>query len=76
MNKIVEKENYDWADKLAYIFECANRVMIQEEAFKKGIKVNKMEIAAAMLEEKEDINKIIKYTGLTKEEINELKEEN
>ena len=50
-----------------------------EEGFKKGSleagKIEeKIEIAKEMLKEKEPVLKIIKYTGLTEKEINELKE--
>ncbi|MEA3494702.1 MAG: Rpn family recombination-promoting nuclease/putative transposase [Bacteroidota bacterium] len=39
----------------------------------KGLKKGKIEIAKEMIKDKEPIEKIMKYTGLTEKEINELK---
>ena len=43
-----------------------------EEGINEGISKNKQEVAKKMLEEKVNIDIIIKVTGLTKEEIEEL----
>ena len=43
-----------------------------EEGIEKGIEKNRLEMAHKMLEDKVDINLIVKYTGLMIEEIKEL----
>jgi predicted transposase/invertase (TIGR01784 family) len=47
---------------------------IQNTAFEKGEKKGKIEVAKEMIKDKEPVEKIIKYTGLTENEINELKQ--
>ena len=51
---------------------------IQNTAFEKGeikgLKKGKIEIAKEMIKDNEPVEKIMKYTGLTENEINELKE--
>jgi predicted transposase/invertase (TIGR01784 family) len=51
---------------------------IQNTAFEKGeikgLKKGKIEIAKEMIKDKEPVDKIMKYTGLTENEINELKQ--
>ena len=43
------------------------------ESFKKGKKEAEISVAIEMLKDNRSIEKIIKYTGLTEEEINGLK---
>ena len=47
----------------------------ENTAYSNGVEQGKLAIARKMLEEKVDIELIKKYTGLTEEEINKLKEE-
>ncbi len=46
---------------------------IQNTAFEKGEKKGKIEVAKEMISDNEPVEKIMKYTGLTENEINELK---
>jgi len=46
---------------------------IKRTAFEKGKIKGKIEIAKEMLKDDEPIEKIMRYTGLTKEQINDLK---
>ena len=67
LDEISEDEHEQYLAHLRekYIFE---RQGIEEAGFDKGIKC----IAKKMKEDNLDIEKIIKYTGLTKEEIEKL----
>jgi hypothetical protein len=47
---------------------------LYETAMEQGIEQNKLEIAKKMIEENETIDKIMLYTSLTKEEVENLKE--
>ena len=46
--------------------------VMKKEVFKEGKLAEKREIVRAMKEDKEPIDKIIKYTGLSKEEIEKI----
>lgn len=46
---------------------------IRDEGEQKGIQKEKVEIAKRMLEKNKPLDEIIEFTGLTKEEIEELK---
>ena len=75
LDEISEDEHEQYLAHLRekYIFE---RQGIEEAGFDKGLaqgsKNEKYEIAKKMKEDNESIDKIIKYTGLTKEEIEKL----
>ena len=75
LDEISEDEHEQYLAHLRekYIFE---RQGIEEAGFDKGLaqgsKNEKYEIAKKMKEDNESIEKIIKYTGLTKEEIEKL----
>ena len=71
LDEISEDEHEQYLAHLRekYIFE---RQGIEEAGFDKGVKASKIEFAKKMKEDNESIEKIIKYTGLTKEEIEKL----
>ena len=71
LDEISEDEHEQYLAHLRekYIFEIQG---IEEAGFDKGVKASKIEFAKKMKEDNESIEKIIKYTGLTKEEIEKL----
>ena len=71
LDEISEDEHEQYLAHLRekYIFE---RQGIEEAGFDKGSKSKQIEIAKKMKEDNVDIKAIIKYTGLTKEEIEKL----
>ena len=71
LDEISEDEHEQYLAHLRekYIFE---RQGIEEAGFDKGVKASKIEFAKKMKEDNESIEKIIRYTGLTKEEIEKL----
>ena len=71
MKKIVEKvnalpDNFD--NDLYYNLEEFQK----EENYELGMKATSIEIAKKLYKDKMPINKIIEYTGLSKEEIDEI----
>ncbi len=83
MNKLEEMSEDEELRRLAELKEKAiidenlakiyNRKYGREEGIKQGIKQNKIETAKKMKEEKISIETIMKITGLTEKEINEIK---
>ena len=71
LDEISEDEHEQYLAHLRekYIFEIQG---IEEAGFDKGVKASKIEFAKKMKEDNENIEKIIKYTGLTKEEIEKI----
>jgi len=73
----MNKEEYDLYDNAA--MQIADHIgsleLAHKEGFQEGIEKEKLETAHKMLEDKVDINLIVKYTGLMIEEIKELMKE-
>ena len=71
LDEISEDEHEQYLAHLRekYIFE---RQGIEEAGFDKGSKSKQIEIAKKMKEDNVDIKAIMKYTGLTKEEIEKI----
>ena len=71
LEEISEDEHEQYLAHLRekYIFEIQG---IEEAGYDKGVKANKIEIAKKMKKDNIDIETIIKYTNLTKEEIEKL----
>ena len=58
---------------MAYFIKKLNRLVSEHNFFEDGKKENSIEIAKEMLKEKMPIDMIMKFTKLTKEEIENLK---
>ena len=71
LDEISEDEHEQYLAHLRekYIFEIQG---IEEAGFYKGSKSKQIEIAKKMKEDNVDIKAIMKYTGLTKEEIEKI----
>ena len=83
MKKVVEKVSTltdDFANELYYdkeeIINEYSYDLGKEEGIEQGVKERNVEIAKTMIKSKEPIDKIIKYTGLNKEEIDAIINEN
>jgi len=72
ITRILDESSPEEVDKMISNVEKVIKKSV-EDAEKQGIEKRNMEIAKRMLEEKENIEKIIKYTGLSREEIEKLK---
>ncbi|MGB0879422.1 MAG: Rpn family recombination-promoting nuclease/putative transposase [Polaribacter sp.] len=72
--KFTPKERKTYEESLKHYRDIKNVVdTAREEGFKEGMKIKrKIEIAREMKRENEPIDKIVKYTNLTKEEIEKL----
>ena len=76
MKKVVEKVSTltdDFANELYYDREEIINEYSYDLGVEEGIEQRNIEIVKAMINENESIDKIIKYTGLTKEEVDEIK---
>ncbi len=69
ISKFNRKEYQEYEDSLKYYRDLKNSL---DTAKEEGKNERNIEIAKEMLKENEDIKKIMKYTGLTIEEINKL----
>ena len=70
MREYREKAEWDYNDAMAYLSEKA-----QKEGMKQGIKEANLQNAKKMLEENIAEETIMKITGLSKEELEELKKQ-
>jgi len=71
--KFTLQERQEYEDSLKYLRDFTNIVdTAREEGETKGEKKKAIEVAIQMLKDEEPIEKIIKYTGLTREEIEKL----
>jgi predicted transposase/invertase (TIGR01784 family) len=68
--KYNEKERYAYQESKKHYLDMKNAL---DTSFKQGKTEGKIEIALQMLQDQEAIGKIIKYTKLSKEEIEQLK---
>jgi predicted transposase/invertase (TIGR01784 family) len=68
--KYNEKERYAYQESKKHYLDLKNAL---DTSFRQGKQEEKIEIALQMLQDKESIEKIIKYTRLSKEEIEKLK---
>ena len=69
ISKFTQKEYQEYEDSLKYYRDLKNSL---DTAKEEGKIEGKIEIAKEMLKNAENIQKIMKYTGLTEKEINEL----
>ena len=69
-----EREMYD-AIKVEKFLENVGKENIRKEAMSEGISEGKEEVVKKMLKEGVEIKSIEKFTGLTKEEIEKIKDE-
>ena len=69
-----EREMYD-AIKVEKFLENVGKENVRKEAMSEGEKSREIEIVRKMLEEGVEIKAIEKYTELTKEEIEKIKDE-
>lgn len=68
---VIDTYDREYAEKRAM---AINLMHAENEGIAKGTNKRNIEIAKNMLADNQDISKIIKYTGLTEEEINSLKD--
>ena len=74
ISKFNQQEYLEYENSLKYYRDLKNSLdTAKEEGIIEGIEKGKIEIAKEMLKNNEPIENIIKYTGLTEKEINELK---
>ena len=69
-----EREMYD-AIKVEKFLENVGKENVRKEAMSEGEKSREIEIVRKMLKEGVEIKSIEKFTGLTKEEIEKIKDE-
>jgi predicted transposase/invertase (TIGR01784 family) len=75
ISKFNQQEYLEYENSLKYYRDLKNSLdTAKEEGIIEGIEKGKIEIAKEMLKNNEPIENIIKYTGLTEKEINELKQ--
>jgi predicted transposase/invertase (TIGR01784 family) len=71
ISRFSQQEYQDYEDSLKYYRDMQNSL---DTKYEEGKIEGKIEIAKEMIKDKEPVAKIMKYTGLSENEINELKE--
>ncbi len=67
-------ENLHYQASMEWTLKIEAEERVEKKGIEKGKIEGKIEIAKEMIKDNESVEKIIRYTGLTEEEINELKE--